>query len=454
MKKNYKLKFFLFLLTFSLVSLIYGSSPLFAQYQEGNELKAFPGAEGAGMYTTGGRGGAVIEVTNLHDDGSGSLRDAIKQKGARTIVFRVSGTIALQSPLEIKSGYLTIAGQTAPGDGICLKGHPLQIQADNVIIRYIRVRLGDIAGQPYDAVDGKNHKNIIVDHCSFSWAVDECASFYDNENFTMQWCIISESLNNSVHPKGEHGYGGIWGGMNASFHHNLLAHHTSRLPRFQGSRYHHMPEKERAEFCNNVIYNWLKKSSYGGEEGAYNVIGNYYKPGPATSTNKSKVILDPSKPFGKFYLYENIDADVAAVTKDNWKGVQLPPSEIDEVKLKTPIDVNPRLKVELAAEAYERVLAQAGASKVRDAVDQRIIEEVQQDTCHFGNQGIIDSQEQVGGWPELKSLPAPADADHDGMPDTWEINHQLDPHNPEDRNKNNIVPPYTNLEAYLNEIIE
>lgn len=433
---------------------VIGNHDLFAQQIKSDTLRAFPGAEGAGMYTTGGRGGAVIVVTNLHDDGPGSFRHAIKQQGTRTIIFKVSGTIALQSPLEIKLGDLTIAGQTAPGDGICLKGHPLEIQADNVIIRYIRVRLGDIAGKPYDAVEAKNHKNIIIDHCSFSWAVDECGSFYDNENFTLQWCIISESLNNSVHPKGEHGYGGIWGGMNASFHHNILAHHKSRLPRLQGSRYHHMPEKEKAEFSNNVIYNWLSKSSYGGEEGKYNVVANYYKPGPATSSGKHEIILEPFEPYGKFYLKDNVNEKAAIITSDNWKGVKLSPEEIAEVKLDSAIDVYPYLQVEPATKAYIRVLAQAGASKVRDAVDQRIVEEIESGTYHFGDQGIIDSQEQIGGWPELQSLPAPMDADHDGMPDEWEMKHQLNPHNPEDRNNSSVAPPYTNLEVYLNRLIK
>lgn len=415
---------------------------------------AFPGAGGAGMYTSGGRGGKVIAVTNLLDKGEGSLRVAIEQKKARTIVFQISGTIELESPLEIKTGDLTIAGQTAPGDGICIKGYPLEIQADNIIIRYIRVRLGDFAGQPFDAVSAKNQKNIIIDHCSFSWSVDECASFYDNENFTLQWCIISESLNNSVHPKGEHGYGGIWGGINASFHHNLLAHHKSRLPRFQGSRYHHMPEKEKAEFCNNVIYNWQSKSSYGGEEGSYNLINNYYKPGPATSEKKGKIMLEPYEPLGKFYLNGNVVANTQTVTNNSWAGVDLPSSENREIKLNAPIDVLPRLYVEPAVEAYAKVLESAGASKARDAVDQRVVEEVRNCNCHFGNEGIIDSQTQTGGWPVLQSKPAPTDTDQDGMPDAWENKHQLNPKDAADRNGKSIVPLYTNLEVYLNELVE
>ena len=424
------------------------------QAQPGKKIKAFPSAEGAGMYTTGGRGGKVVAVTNLNDAGPGSLREAIEQEGARTVIFQVSGTIRLQSPLEIKSGDLTIAGQTAPGDGICLRDYPLEVQANNVIIRYLRVRLGDEAGLANDAVSVKNQKDIIIDHCSFSWSVDECASFYDNENFTLQWCIISESLNNSVHPKGEHGYGGIWGGINASFHHNLLAHHKSRLPRFQGSRYHHQPKREKAEFSNNVIYNWWINSSYGGEEGSYNVVANYYKPGPATSSGKESILVDPYTPYGKFYLRDNINASRIAVTENNWQGVTIPSADQAQVKLETAIRVQPCVQAEAADKAYERVLAKAGTSLARDTVDQRIVAEVRNGSYHFGNKGIIDSPQQVGGWPKLQAIPAPQDSDQDGMPDTWEANHQLDPHDAEDRNKMTIDSPYTNLEVYLEGLVE
>src|SRR6187549_1210209 len=266
---------------------------------------AFPGADGFGKYATGGRGGAVYIVSNLNDEGPGSLREAVKKKGPRTILFSVSGTIELKSPLFINSGDVTIAGQSASGDGICLRDYPVSINADNVIIRFIRFRLGDVTKLQEDAFGGtKSKSRIIIDHCSMSWSTDECASFYRNKDFTLQWCIISESLNQSVHEKGEHGYGGIWGGEGASFHHNLLAHHTSRMPRFSGSNTTPNSPEELVDFRNNIIYNWQINNTYGGERGRYNVVNNYYKPGPSTKSKKPW-ILNPSSPYGKFFVTGN-----------------------------------------------------------------------------------------------------------------------------------------------------
>lgn len=211
-------------------------------------MLAFPSAEGYGKYTVGGRCGEVYEVSNLNDSGHGSLREGIEAKGPRTIIFKVSGTIELESPLTIRDPCITIAGQTAPGDGICIRRYPINIMADEVIIRYIRARLGDESGYDTDAISSRNHKNIILDHVSASWSVDETVSIYLCENVTIQWCMITESLFMSTHKKGHHGFGGIWGFNYATYHHNLIAGHSSRNPRWaSGGGYN--------DYRNNVVYN-------------------------------------------------------------------------------------------------------------------------------------------------------------------------------------------------------
>ena len=227
---------------------------------------AFPGAEGYGKWTTGGRGGRVLTVTNLNDSGEGSFRDAVEQMGPRIVVFAVDGTIELKSPLRVNNDSITIAGQSAPGDGICLKDYPLVVNASNVIIRYIRVRVGDLNNLDSDGLGGGRYgqKNVILDHLSVSWSIDECLSIYKTENLTVQWCLVTHSLNTSVHTKGSHGFGGIWGGYKATFHHNLLANHASRNPRFAS-----VDGTKWVDYRNNVVYNWGFKTAYGGGPVSY-----------------------------------------------------------------------------------------------------------------------------------------------------------------------------------------
>jgi pectate lyase len=430
---------------------------------------AFPGAEGFGRNASGGRGGAVIYVTNLNDSGAGSLRAAVSASGPRTVVFAVSGTIYLQSTLRIRNGNLTIAGQTAPGDGITVANYPIDpSNASNVIIRFIRSRLGDNMSLENDAFNIRYADNVIIDHCSFSWGIDETATAYDNTNFTMQWCIIAESLRDSVHEKGLHGYGGIWGGRGATFHHNLLAHHDSRNPRLNGARYHGQDD-ELVDFRNNVIYNWGGNSVYGGEPASetiksrHNLVNNYYKFGPATASGVRSRILQPTALetfFGLFYVDGNYVQGSATITANNWSGgVQgVNSSQIAQLRSLTPFQV-PAVIEQPAVEAYQHVLQFAGASRPnRDSVDARIVNEVATGTYTYvgsrgGRLGLIDSQNDVGGWPVLISLPAPLDSDLDGMPDAWELAHGLNPFSAADRNFITDDSGYTNLEKYLNSLV-
>ena len=414
---------------------------------------AFPGAEGFGQYTTGGRGGIIYTVTNLNDDGEGSLRKGIVKNEPRTIVFAVSGTIELKSRLDVNKGKgnLSILGQTSPGEGITIKGHPFTIKADNVIVRYLRFRMGDTYKVEGDALGCGNTKNVIIDHCSISWATDENASFYNNKNFTLQWCIISEALNNSVHHKGPHGYGGIWGGVKASFHHNLIACNNSRNPRFSGSSTTPNAENEFVDFRNNVIYNWGENSIYGGEKGTYNIINNYFKSGPATTSSKLDRIVSPSEPYGNFYIDGNFVYGYKNISKNNWDGgVQCDAPE--ETKLENQISFSENIKTQSAKKAYKMVLKHSGANIFRDTVDSRIIKNTKKGNTSYKN-GIIDSQDDVGGWPVLKSETAKPDSDKDGIPDYWEEKHNLNP-NLNDANLNTLNSNYTNIEVYCNSLIK
>ena len=432
------------------------------------KIPAFPGAEGYGSVATGGRGGKVIAVTNLNDSGPGSLRAAVEAKGPRIVVFRVSGTIDLTRRLSISNPYITIAGQTAPGDGIAIKRYPLTIDADEVILRYLRLRLGDETGDDADALSSRYQKNIMVDHVSASWSVDETLSIYHCENVTVQWSLISESLYKSVHEKGAHGFGGIWGSNYSTHHHNLLAHHSSRNPRFASGAGH-------TDYRNNVIYNWGHNSAYGGEKEqqgnprfnftTINMVANYYKPGPATDSGAvrrriaSPSSRDGASGFGQWYVAENYMHSDPKVTADNWAGGVQPQGgdvHVEVLKLAAPWKAMP-IRQQTAEEAYLLVLRHAGASlPKRDPIDARIVEEVRTGTAKFGEtyggggKGIIDSQNTVGGWSQLKSQAAPPDTDGDGMPDAWEKGHGLNPQDVADGAKDQDGDGYTNTEEYLN----
>lgn len=442
--------------------------------QSGN-LPAFPGAEGFGKYVTGGRGGRVIYVTTLEDNNSeGSLRYAINQTGARIILFKVAGTIQLKSNLNISNGDLTIAGQTAPGDGITLRDYTVYVGADNVIIRFLRFRMGDETQQQNDAIWGRRQRNIMIDHCSMSWSTDECASFYDNDNFTLQWSLLSESLRISIHEKGKHGYGGIWGGRNASFHHNLLAHHDSRNPRFCGSRYSNRPDDELVDFRNNVIYNWGGNTAYAAEGGSYNLVNNYYKAGPASS-NQSRIIQpyaddggndQPAGTYGKFYIDGNITTASDLVSQDNWLGVNLHSTFSTYAPGVTRADIKSETEYETgevtthpASQAFEKVVMYAGASLSQDSVDMRITHEAESGTVTFtdgGNgstNGLIDTQSAVGGWPILKTGEALTDTDEDGMPDNWETDQGLNKNDPGDAQQYTVDGLYPNVEVYINSLV-
>lgn len=302
--------------------------------ENGERLPAFPGAEGFGMYVTGGRGGEVYHVTRLDDDTlPGSFRHACMQQGPRTIVFDVSGTIFLKSQLRLKNPDVTIAGQTAPGDGVCIADYPFLIQADNTIVRFMRFRLGDrqMAHHEGDGLGGSKQTGIMVDHCSVSWSIDECISVYGMRDCTVQWCIGSHSLNSSGHHKGQHGYGGNWGGSGASYHHNLLSCHRSRTPRLGPSPF--TQTDERMDLRCNVIYNHGSGGCYGGEGMTVNIVNNYFRPSAQENTMPDKIANPGIRTLRYCLNTRRLARDWNALTGDSIR-----PDDITATREGTPAD--------------------------------------------------------------------------------------------------------------------
>ena len=480
--------------TLLLLCLCMAATVVFAE----EKTPAFPGAEGFGRYVTGGRGGNVYHVTSLADDGSvGTLRWALGKSGVKTIVFDVSGTIHLQSSLDISIGNVTIAGQTAPGDGICVADYPVSIKANNVIVRYMRFRLGNKnvlanGADGWDGFGGFDQQDWIIDHCSVSWSIDECLSVLGNKNTTVQWCLVAQSLVNSGHSKGAHGYGGNWGGSGASFHHNLIAHHGSRTPRL-GPRPTTQLD-ERMDMRNNVIYNFGGNGCYGGEGMNVNIVNNYYKPGPGSPTDKKGyriagigirtnkyVNTYPAYApalhlWGKYYVTGNYNSKYTQLNQDNWTyGIinQIDASGCDgtftqetkdSIKLAEPIDYI-LTTTHSVADAYDRVLDFAGASLHRDSFDELMVSDTRNGKATYTGSGLskgfvnsqddnkpADADASWSAWPTLASKEAPKDTDGDGMPDEWELANALDPTNPND-GKTIGADGYSNLENYLNSLV-
>ncbi len=512
----------------AVVAAILATTFLIARSQMGTpqSAPAFPGAEGYARYTTsGGRGGEVYHVTTLADHGPGSFRDAVSQ-GNRTVVFDVSGYIDLDSNIYIMADNLTIAGQTAPGNGITFRYYTIMVSANNFIMRFIRLRRSQLrnVNDGADAIWGRRKSNIILDHCSFSWSIDEIASFYDNRDFTMQWCLMGEALANPGHSKGEHSFGGIWGGKGASFHHNMLTNMHNRSPRFNGarynfkenldsSRYENCLQAEHVDFRNCVIYNWGKGGCYGGPGGGtINIVNNYYKAGPGTYNKVcvTSVMVAHSKNSGKdstyfgyasrYYVngnyvthalnpvnydwygviyenglsYINDEYYIPDVKHYHGKNVQYVKDERGRdcvrLRLDEPVEYG-EVTTHKAEVAFEKVLAYGGASLWRDDVDKRYVEEARTGTVTYTGvrsrtAGIVDSVNAIGAFPsrtcpsfpELVTewRPSDFDTDGDGMPDQWESANNLDPKNPHDGKLYTIDRKgwYTNLEVYMNSIVE
>jgi hypothetical protein len=451
------------------------------------QLLAFPGAEGFGRFTQGGRGGKIYKVTNLNDAGPGSLREAVDAEGPRIVVFDVDGTIHLKSPLHIHNDYITIAGQSAPGGGITLRDYPVLIGANEVIVRYLRARMGDEMKLEADAFSIGQGRNIVIDHCSVSWSNDETLSVTQRvapglkhlTDVTVQWSIIAESLNDAGHEKGQHGYGSlIQGSYGArySFHHNLWAHHEARMPRignYAGATVD--PEGIVVDFRNNVFYNWGPGATTDfynwqpGLERGYNMdpfygrpdnssrfaagadlnsnatthsnfVNNWYQQGAATGGPVALYIRNASGKthFAGNYMDGKLVEDQFSLVVTSQKPVAF--------KMQKPFEFAP-VQTEPAPAAYKRVLASAGASKERDAVDVRIVDSVRNKT---GN--LINSQRDVGGWPEIRTGASAPDSDRDGMSDAWEKSNRLNPNDASDASRVS-KDGYTNIELYLNALV-
>jgi hypothetical protein len=455
------------------------------------EIPAFPGAEGGGAYSFGGRGGKVYVVTSLADSGSGTLREACEKGGARTVVFNVAGIIKLKSPLIVRAPYITIAGQTAPGDGICVAGESFWINTHDVVIRYMRFRRGETnVGRRDDAIGGNPVGNIMIDHVSASWGLDENMSMYRHMfdpgdgtkeqklptvNITIQNSIFSEALDTW-----NHAFGSTLGGENCTFVRNMWANNAGRNPSIGWNGIFN--------FVNNVVFNWVHRSTDGGDYTAlYNIINNYYKPGPLTpkDTPIGHRILKPESGrsklgylvFGRAYVNGNIVAGNEKVTRNNWDGgvqVEDEPNAgkyTDNMRSNKPFPMAP-VNVMPTQDAYSYVLANAGATlPKRDAVDTRVVEQVRTGEIKYNKNvklpetqfkhrrlpidsykgGIITDISQVGGYPEYKGKPH-KDSDSDGMPDDWEKKHKLNPNNPADAVADLNGDGYTNIEKYIHSI--
>lgn len=420
---------------------------------------AFPGAEGFGRFAKGGRGGDVYIVANLNDSGSGSLREGINSaKGPRTIVFGISGNIELKDRLTVSQPYLTIAGQTAPGDGITLKDYPFQIMdTHDIIVRYIRIRLGDEnkpKGSGFDAIQTNGVSNIIFDHISASWGIDAIHDLR-GEKFTLQWSIYGECLHKSIHEKGPHAMLGSFRDLtdNITLHHNLFHSSRNRHPTLGGGS--KTNGNSIVDFRNNIVYNWQGPTNLG--ECKMNLINNYYKPGPSSNLQVKPMAVkahDASKskgfasgnayPWSYKWTRDNLAAIEYVLGWGSYDSTTRSAFELSQAQ----VEGDDKPITHSADEAYKLVLKHAGASLCRDTVDARIVEGVRQ-----GTNQLIDSQAEVGGWPKLKSKSMPKDSDKDGMPDKWEKNNGLDPNNAEDRNGDSNNNGFTNLEEYLNSLV-